>query len=109
MSRTAELVLGVVGGIFGILASVFVIGATGFFESFGVTRSSEAYILYSCGDIGLLLGCVGIIGASIVNRNNKVAGGLMLLSAIGGLLALGLFWSISFILLLAGGLLAFRG
>jgi len=39
----------------------------------------------------LLLGCVGIIGAVIVNRNNKVAGGLMLLSAVGGLFALGLF------------------
>ena len=34
---------------------------------------------------------------------------VMLLSAVGGLFALGWFWSISFILLLAGSLLAFRG
>jgi len=108
MSRTAELVLGIIGGIFGILASMFVIGATGFFESFGVAESSEASAMYSRGGVGLLLGCIGIIGATIVNRNNKVAGGLMLLSAVGGLFALGLFWSISFILLLVGGLLAFK-
>jgi len=48
--------------------------------------------MYSRESVGLLLGCIGIIGAAIVNKNNKVAGGLMLLSAIGGLLALGLFW-----------------
>ena len=108
MSRTAELVLGIIGGIFGILAAIFVIGATGFFESLGVAESSEASVMYGRGGIGLLLGCIGIIGAVVVNRNNKVAGGLMLLSAVGGLFAVGLFWSVSFILLLVGGLLAFR-
>jgi len=108
MSRTAELVLGIIGGIFGILAAMFVIGATGFFESLGVAKSSEASAMYSRGGVGLLLGCIGIIGAAIVNRNNKVAGVLMLLSAVCGLLTLGLFWSISFLLLLVGGILAFR-
>jgi len=104
-SRTAELVLGVIGGIFGILAAVFVISVGGFGEVIGY----EEYEFFYCrGGIGLLLGCISIIGAAIVNRNSKVAGGLMLLSAVGGLFALGWFWSISFILLLAGSLLAFR-
>jgi len=31
MSRTAELILGIIGGIFGILSAIFVISATGFF------------------------------------------------------------------------------
>ena len=105
MGRTAELVLGIIGGIFGILAAMFIIGFGGFSEVIGY---EEYEFFYGRGGIGLLLGCIGIIGAAIVNRNNKIAGGLMLLSAVGGLLALGLFWSISFILLLVGGLLAFR-
>ena len=105
MGRTAELVLGIIGGIFGILASMFVIGVGGFSEAIGY---KEYEFFYSRGGAGLLLGCIGIIGATIVNRNNKVAGVLMLLSAVGGLFALGYFWSISFILLLAGSLLAFK-
>lgn len=108
MSRTAELILGIIGGVFGILSAIFVISASGFFEALGVAETTEVEELYSRGGLGLLLGCIGIIGATIVNKNNKVAGALMLLSAIGGLFALGVFWSISFILLLVGGLLALR-
>ena len=72
-----------------------------------VTKNTNFSI--GSGDTGLLFGCMAIIGAVIVDRNNKIAGGLMLLSAVSGLLALGLFWSISSILLLVGGLLALKG
>ncbi len=105
MGRTAELVLGVIGGVFGILAAIFVINVGGLSETLGY---SHYEFFYNRGGAGLLLGCIGIIGAAIVNRNNRIAGGLMLLSAVGGLLALGLFWSLSFILLLVAGLLAFK-
>jgi hypothetical protein len=39
---------------------------------------------------------------------NLSAGVTMLVSAILGLIAMGLFWAISFILLLVGGILALR-
>lgn len=106
MSRTAELVLGIIGGIFGLLASMAVIAFGGLGESVGAFGYEE---FYSRGAAGLLLGVIGIIGAAIVNSRNKVAAGLMIVSAVGGLFALGLFWGISFILLLVGGILAFRG
>lgn len=105
MSRTGEMVLGILGGVFGILAALFVGFVGGLGEAVGGFGYEE---FYQRATAGLLLGVLAIIGGAIVNKNNKASGGLMLLSAIGGLFALGLFWSLSFILLLVGGILALR-
>ncbi len=107
MGRTAEIVLGILGGAFGIISAL---GAAaifgGFFEAFGESAMVEDVYAKSAG--GLLLGIIAIIGAVTVNKWNRVGGGLMLLSAIGGLFVLGLLWGLPFVLLLTGGILAFR-
>ena len=105
MSRTGEIVLGILGGVFGILAALFVGFIGGLSESFGAFGYE---LFYQKAAAGLLLGVLAVIGGSIVNKNNKASGALMLISAIFGLFALGLFWSLSFILLLVGGILALR-
>lgn len=105
MSRTGEMILGILGGAFGILAALFVGFVGGLGEAFGAFEYEE---FYQRAGAGLLLGVLAIIGGAIVNKNNKASSVLMLISAIFGLVALGLFWSLSFILLLVGGILALR-
>ena len=105
MSRTAEMVLGILGGAFGILAALSVAFLGGLGESVGAFGYEK---LYQSAAAGLLLGILAIIGGAVVNKNNKVSGALMLISAIFGLVAMGLFWVLSFILLLVGGILALR-
>jgi len=101
------MVLGILGGAFGIISALgtaTIFG--GFFKAFGESAMVEE--VYSRCAGGLLLGIIAIVGAISVNKWNRIGGGLMLLSAIGGLFALGLLWGLPFVLLLAGGLLAFR-
>ena len=43
MSRTAEIVLGILGGIFGLLASTFIIGFGSLSEAFGYEKYKFFY------------------------------------------------------------------
>jgi len=106
--RTIEMILGILGGAFGIISAfgtAIIFG--GFFETYGTSEMVEEVYSRSAG--GLLLGMIAIVGAVTVNKWSKFGSGLMLLSAIGGLFVLGLLWGLPFILLLTGGLLALRG
>ncbi len=105
MGRTAELVLGLVGGIFGILVGIFAMFVGGFGAALGV---HGAETITGLGFGAMILGVIGIIGGAIANRNNKAAGGLLLLSGILGFIAVSAFWIIPGILLIVGGALAFR-
>jgi len=105
MNRTAEIILGVVGGIFGILSGIFALIVGGLGSAFDV---SDADLIIYLGFGAILLGVLGIIGGAIVNKNNKMAGGLMLASGILGFIAVSAFWTIAGILLIVGGILALR-
>jgi len=108
LSRTAE-VLGVVGGIFGILTGIFAmfVGTIGGIFEYGmITLALEP--LFNLGFGAVILGIIGIVGGTIVNRNNKAAGALMLISGVVGFIVVSLFWVIAGILLIVGGILAFR-
>lgn len=109
-SRTAEFVLGLVGGIFGFLAALAAIVIGGLAASFG-----EAFESQETGSLGssvILLGfaaivfsIIGIAGAALVKGKPKLGGTLMIVSAIGGLISISWFYSLSFILLIIGGLM----
>lgn len=105
MTRTAEMILGVIGGIFGIIAGVFAITVGGLGSAFGV---SDAGLVAILGFGAILLGLLGLVGGAIVNKNNKVAGGLMLSTGILGFIAISAFWILAGILLIIGGILAIR-
>ena len=104
MGRTAEMILGILGGIFGILGGLFAITVGGLGAAFEVTGASEVVWL---GAAAVVLGIIGIIGGAIVNRNTKLAGGLMLFCGVVGFIAISAAWTIGGILLIVGGALSF--
>jgi len=104
MGRTAEMILGVLGGIFGILGGLFAIFIGGLGAVFETTGASE---IIGLGTAAVMLGIMGIIGGAIVNRNTKLAGSLMLFSGVVGFIAISAAWIIGGILLIVGGGLSF--
>jgi hypothetical protein len=59
MSRRAEMILGVIGGIFGILMGVFAVTIGGLATAFG---DSDASTVLSLGLGAVILGVLGIVG-----------------------------------------------
>lgn len=105
MGRTAEMILGVLGGIFGILVGSFGIIIGGLGGAFGFPDASG---IIGLGIAAVILGTIGIIGGAIVNRNTKLAGGLMLFSGVAGFIAIQpALWIIGGLLLIVGGALSF--
>lgn len=121
MSETskAPFILGLIGGIIGFLVSIgFVaLGAafqgidSGLGSTSGVNAANSISFL---AEMGVLWSIIGVIGAAIslsAKRSiSAVAGVVMLISAFGGLLgdSIGVFYGLSFILLLIAAILAFR-
>lgn len=104
MSRRAEMILGVIGGIFGVLFGMFAVMVGGIGDAFDV---SEASTVSSLGLGAVILGVLGIVGGAVVNKNKKMAGGLMLACGILGFIAISMFWIIPGLLLIIGGILTF--
>lgn len=96
MSRTAEFVLALLGGIFGIFGAIFSI-------MFGSLTESNIQLL---GWSALVFSTVAIVSSVLVRIKPKIAGGLMLVSAVGGLVSISLFYVLPFILLVVGGLMS---
>ncbi len=94
--RTAEFILALLGGIFGIFGAIFAI-------MFGSFTESNVQLL---GWSALVFSTVAIVSSVLVKIKPKIAGGLMLVSAIGGLISISLFYVLPFILLIVGGLMA---
>jgi len=102
---TVEFILGLIGGIIGFLAGVVAIGIGVLGSAFAVKESSS---LIGLGIGGVIFSIIGIVGAAIVKSNTKNAGYLMIISAIGGLFCISVFYILSFILLIIGGVMAIR-
>jgi ribosomal protein S27AE len=95
--RTAEFILGLIGGIFGILAvpGLLFLGAVS--RYFG---GPDTILMWAVG--GGILSIIGLIGAAFVKSRPKAAGAIMLISGFLGLfLALGL-WIGALLLIVAG-------
>lgn len=105
MSRRAEMILGVIGGIFGILMGIFVVVVGGI----GSLSGSSVYsLVFYLGLGAVILGILGIVGGIVVNKNKKMAGGLMLTCGLLGFIAIYLLWIIPGLLLIIGGILTFN-
>ncbi|MFH1224857.1 MAG: DUF4064 domain-containing protein [Candidatus Diapherotrites archaeon] len=109
-SRTVEFVLGLIGGILGFFAALLAILIGGLGAAVGEAVDSQETA--SSGSLVILLGfsaiifsIIGIVGAALVKGRPKLGGGLMLVSAVGGLISISLFYSLSFVLLFIGGLM----
>jgi hypothetical protein len=88
-SRTIELALGIVGGIFGLFGGVFAL-----------------LFIPELGFSAILASVVGIIGAIYVTRNPKRGGLILIISSVWLLISISFFGVLGFILLLIAGLVA---
>lgn len=104
MSRRAEMILGIIGGIFGIFMGIFAVMVGGIGSVFGASGAST---VSSLGFGAVILSVLGIVGGAIVNKNKKMAGGLMLATGLLGFIAISMFWIIPGLLLIIGGILTF--
>ncbi|MDI9617245.1 MAG: DUF4064 domain-containing protein [Methanothrix sp.] len=105
MSRNAELALGIVGGLFGILTGIIVMFIGGIGGAVGAEGAETVTVL---GFGAILFGITGIVGGALVTHNHRAGGALMLLSGILGFVTTSAFWIIAGLILIAGGILALR-
>lgn len=95
-SRTLELVLGILGGVFGLLGALFAI----FFSAWGGTS------IFMLGVSAFLASIVGIGGAIYVKSHAQNGGIILIVAAIWLLISISLFGSIGFIFFLIAGICA---
>lgn len=100
--RTAEFVLGLIGGIFGIIGGILALTVGGAAAAFGVSGGATVSVL---GFIAILLSVLGIVGAAIVRKNSKLGGVFMTIAAVGGVICISAFYILPGILLIIAGLM----
>jgi hypothetical protein len=93
--------LGIIGGIFGILAAVLVVLIGGIGEAFNASGASS---LYTNAALAFVFSVVGIAGGAL-ERRKLIGAALMVIGGIGVLIAISLFGVLPFILFLVGGIL----
>lgn len=101
--RTAEFVLGLLGGIFGFFGAFLGLIVGGIGSAFKASGAST--ISYLAG-FAIIFSIIGIVGAALVKSKPKLGGWFMIVSAVGGLICISLFYLLPFVLLLIGGLMA---
>lgn len=103
MKRTAEFVLGLIGGIIGIISSVIALFVGGIGSAFG---AEGAGTVTGLGWAATLLSILAIVGAAIVKGKPKLAGIMLIIAGIGGFISISMFYIIPGILILIAGIMA---
>lgn len=103
---TAALVLGIVGGIIGIIAAFIAMFFGGLGAAFGADGGETVIGL---GFAAVFIGVAAIVGGALAKSKPKAAFWLLLLTGLGGFVAVSAAWLISGPLLLIGALLARSG
>ncbi len=104
--RIGALVLGILGGVFGIIsaiAALFIGGMGGAFEAEG------AGTVTNLGWSALIFCFVGLLGGGLVLAKPKLGSGLLLVAAIGITISISLFAVVAAPLLLLAAILGFFG
>ena len=94
--------MGIIGGVFGILASILAMTVGGIGSAFDAEGSDQVIGL---GFAAMLFSILGIIGGSISKSKKKLAGYLLLISGVAGFICISLFYIISGILFIVSGLM----
>ncbi|MFU0789180.1 DUF4064 domain-containing protein [Cerasibacillus sp. JNUCC 74] len=100
--RTTEFVLGLIGGIFGFIGAILALFIGGVDAAFSDTGTSDVIGL---GWAAFIFSALAIVGSVVVKSKAKVGGVLLLISAIGGLISISMFYLISAILIGIAGLM----
>lgn len=104
--RIAALILGILGGLFGLGGAIVVLFTGGIAGAF---NAEGADLVTTLGLAALPLAILGIVGGSLALSKPKVAGWLMLISAVGGTIAISAGYAIGGIMLFIGSIFAFLG
>jgi len=104
--RVAALILGLLGGLFGIGGAVFAIFVGGVGDAFG---AQDASLVMGLGTAAVVISIVGLVGGALALSKPKIASFLMLASAIAGFIAISAAYAIAGPLLLIAGVLALLG
>lgn len=105
----AAHMLAIGAGIIGILAGIVVIGVgfmVGVFESVSESNSGQDYFLYGGGLAAIFISVVGMAASFI--KKKYVAGGVVIVCGVAGLIAISLGYIISFPLFLISGILLIK-
>ncbi|CAM4333279.1 MULTISPECIES: DUF4064 domain-containing protein [Bacillus] len=102
MKRTAEFVLGLIGGIFGVICAFIALMIGGMGAAFEA-EGANTIIGLGWGAVGLSI--LGIVGSVMVRSKAKVGGIMMTIAAIGGFICISIFYLLPGVLLLIGGLM----
>ncbi|ARI75626.1 hypothetical protein [Halobacillus mangrovi] len=100
MSRTTEMVLGILGGLIGFGGAFFALFVGSLDEA--LNGSSE---LSGLGSSAFLFSATAIIGAIIVKFKAKLGGWIMLISGVAILVSISLFGVVPALLLIPAGLM----
>jgi uncharacterized membrane protein YbhN (UPF0104 family) len=103
VGRGGEITLAIIGGVFGLGGAVFamMVGAVDESVNAEVTTSSASI----AGWAALGFSALALISTFFVKSKTKLAGWLLLIAAVGGLISISLFYVLPFILLLIAGLM----
>ncbi|WP_067924774.1 DUF4064 domain-containing protein [Alicyclobacillus shizuokensis] len=101
--RTASMVLGIIGAVFGIIAGIMAMVVGGIGSAFGASGSDQVTGL---GWGAVFASIVGLVGAILVKNYAKVAGILMLIGGIAGIICVSYFYILPGILLIIPGIMS---
>lgn len=102
--RIGSFVVGLIGGLVGLVAAVMAL----FVGGVGTALESEgAQTVIGLGWFAVLMALVMIIGASLVMGKKKFGRWMLLISTVGGFIAVSAFWTFAGVLGLVATILAF--
>jgi len=101
--KLGATILGIVGGIAGAIGAVIAIMVGGMGSAFGAEGAETITVL---GAVALGFAFLGTVGGAIAIPKPKIAGVLMLVSGIGGIIAVSAAFAFGGVLLIVGGILA---
>jgi hypothetical protein len=101
--RLTALILGIVGGLGGFLGAIFALFVGGLGAAFGV---EEAETVIGLGWAAIPLALIGIVGGALALSKPTAGGILMLVSGVGGFIAISYGYLFGGPLLIVGGVLA---
>jgi hypothetical protein len=102
MKRTAEFVLGLIGGIFGVLAAFSGV----FFGAVATALEVDSGGVVSAASwVAVVLSILGIIGSAMIKNKTTLGSIFMLIAAIGGFICISVLYTLPGVLLLIAGIM----
>jgi hypothetical protein len=101
--RVASLIIGVIGGIAGFGGAIFALFVGGLDATFSASGTSS---IVGLGVAAIFFSLLGLVGGTLALNKPRIAGVMMLVAAIGGVISVSWGYVVAFPTLLVGGILA---